>query len=73
MMLIRAVRGADEAGFGFERTVGAVASVAGGALVEVLHRGDAYRSGKSREEMAGALDRYELARASEQTFNTSSP
>jgi ATPase subunit of ABC transporter with duplicated ATPase domains len=37
-------------------------------LLEVLHRGDEHRAGKPRDEAARALDRYELARASEQTF-----
>ncbi len=39
-------------------------------LLEVLHRGDDHRAGKPREEAARALDRYELARASEQTFES---
>jgi ATPase subunit of ABC transporter with duplicated ATPase domains len=39
-------------------------------LLEILHRGDDHRRGKSREEAARALDRYELARASEQTFES---
>jgi len=42
----------------------------GRTLLEVLHRGDEHRSGKPREEAARALDRYELARASEQTFES---
>jgi ATPase subunit of ABC transporter with duplicated ATPase domains len=37
-------------------------------LLEILHRGDEHRAGKPREEAARALDRYELARSSEQTF-----
>jgi ATPase subunit of ABC transporter with duplicated ATPase domains len=40
----------------------------GKTLLEILHRGDEHRAGKPREEAARALDRYELARASEQTF-----
>jgi ATPase subunit of ABC transporter with duplicated ATPase domains len=40
----------------------------GRTLLEILHRGDEHRAGKPREEAARALDRYELARASEQTF-----
>jgi len=39
-------------------------------LLEILHRGDEHRAGKPREEAARALDRYELARASEQTFES---
>ena len=42
----------------------------GRTLLEVLHRGDKHRPGKPREEAARALDRYELARASEQTFES---
>ena len=42
----------------------------GRTLLEVLHRGDEHRAGKPREEAARALDRYELARASEQTFES---
>ena len=42
----------------------------GRTLLEVLHRGDEHRAGKPREEAARALDRFELARASEQTFES---
>jgi ATPase subunit of ABC transporter with duplicated ATPase domains len=42
----------------------------GRTLLEILHRGDEHRGGKPREEAARALDRYELARASEQTFES---
>jgi len=42
----------------------------GRTLLEILHRGDEHRSGRPREEAARALDRYELARASEQTFDS---
>ena len=42
----------------------------GRTLLEILHRGDEHRTGKPREEAARALDRYELARASEQTFES---
>jgi ATPase subunit of ABC transporter with duplicated ATPase domains len=42
----------------------------GRTLLEVLHRGDEHRSGKAREEASRALDRYELAHASEQTFES---
>jgi ATPase subunit of ABC transporter with duplicated ATPase domains len=41
----------------------------GRTLLEVLHRGDAHRSGMPREEAARALDRYELAHAGEQPFD----
>ncbi|MBE1607617.1 ATP-binding cassette domain-containing protein [Actinopolymorpha pittospori] len=42
----------------------------GRTLLEILHRGDEHRAGMPREEAARALDRYELAEASEQTFET---
>jgi ATPase subunit of ABC transporter with duplicated ATPase domains len=42
----------------------------GRTLLEILHRGDEHRAGKAREEAARALDRYGLARASEQTFDS---
>jgi ATPase subunit of ABC transporter with duplicated ATPase domains len=42
----------------------------GRTLLEILHRGDEHRAGRPREEAARALDRYELARASEQTFES---
>ena len=42
----------------------------GRTLLEILHRGDEHRAGRPREEAARALDRYELARASEQTFDS---
>ena len=45
-------------------------SLLGRTLLEVLHRGDEHRAGKAREEAARALDRYELARSSEQTFDS---
>ena len=45
-------------------------SLTGRTLLEVLHRGDEHRPGKPREEAARALDRYGLARASEQTFDS---
>jgi len=45
-------------------------SLMGRTLLEILHRGDEHRAGKPREEAARALDRYELARSSEQTFDT---
>jgi ATPase subunit of ABC transporter with duplicated ATPase domains len=42
----------------------------GRTLLEILHRGDEHRRGKPREEAARALDRYELARAGEQRFES---
>ena len=42
----------------------------GRTLLEILHRGDEHRAGKPRDEAARALDRYGLARASEQTFDS---
>ncbi len=42
----------------------------GRTLLEILHRGDEHRAGRPREEAARALDRYELARASGQTFDS---
>lgn len=39
-------------------------------LLEVLHRGDEHREGKAREQASRALDRYELAHAAEQTFDS---
>ncbi|KAM9864941.1 putative ABC transporter ATP-binding protein YbiT [Leucobacter aridicollis] len=42
----------------------------GRTLLEILHRGDERRTGMPREEAARALARYELARASEQQFDS---
>jgi ATPase subunit of ABC transporter with duplicated ATPase domains len=42
----------------------------GRTLLEILHRGDAHRDGMPREPAARALDRYELAHASEQRFES---
>ena len=42
----------------------------GRTLLEVLHRGDAHRDGMPREQASRALDRYELARAAEQRFES---
>jgi len=42
----------------------------GRTLLEILHRGDSHRAGMAREEASRALDRYELARAAEQTFES---
>ena len=45
-------------------------SLMGRTLLEILHRGDEHRAGKPREEAARALDRYGLARSSEQRFES---
>jgi ATPase subunit of ABC transporter with duplicated ATPase domains len=42
----------------------------GKTLLEILHRGDAHRDGMGREAAARVLDRYELAHASEQRFES---
>jgi ATPase subunit of ABC transporter with duplicated ATPase domains len=42
----------------------------GRTLLEVLHRGDDHRAGMPREEASRALDRYELAHAAEQRFES---
>jgi len=42
----------------------------GRTSLEILHRGDKFRAGMGREEASRALDRYELAHASEQTFES---
>src|SRR5690349_2542600 len=42
----------------------------GRTLLEILHRGDAHRDGMGREQAARVLDRYELAHASEQRFES---
>ncbi len=42
----------------------------GRTLLEVLHRGDQHRAGMGREEASRKLDRYELAKAAEQRFET---
>jgi ATPase subunit of ABC transporter with duplicated ATPase domains len=42
----------------------------GRTLLEVLHRGDAHREGLPREPASRALDRYELAHAAEQAFES---
>ena len=42
----------------------------GRTLLEILHRGDHHRQGMPREQAARALDRYELAYASEQKFES---
>jgi ATPase subunit of ABC transporter with duplicated ATPase domains len=45
-------------------------ALVGRTLLEILHRGDDHRAGRGREEAARVLDRYGLARASEQTFDS---
>jgi ATPase subunit of ABC transporter with duplicated ATPase domains len=42
----------------------------GRTLLEILHRGDAHRDGMGREQASRVLDRYELAHAAEQTFES---
>ena len=42
----------------------------GRTLLEILHRGDDHRSGLGREAASRVLDRYELAHAGEQTFES---
>jgi ATPase subunit of ABC transporter with duplicated ATPase domains len=44
--------------------------LAGRPLLDILWRGDRHRGGLGREEAARALDRYELAEAAEQPFDT---
>jgi ATPase subunit of ABC transporter with duplicated ATPase domains len=44
--------------------------LAGRTLLEILHRGDAHRGGLPREPASRALDRYELAGAAEQRFDS---
>ena len=42
----------------------------GRTLLEILHRGDAHRDGMGREQASRVLDRYELAHAADQRFET---
>ncbi len=42
----------------------------GRTLLDILWRGDAHRAGMGREEASRTLDRYELAHAAEQTFDS---
>ncbi|MBO9522974.1 MAG: ABC-F family ATP-binding cassette domain-containing protein [Nocardioidaceae bacterium] len=42
----------------------------GRTLLEILHRGDAHRAGMGREQASRVLDRYELAHAAEQRFES---
>ena len=47
-----------------------IPSCVGRTLLEILHRGDDHRDGMPREQAARVLDRYELAHASEQKFES---
>ncbi|PPL19130.1 ABC-F family ATP-binding cassette domain-containing protein [Microterricola pindariensis] len=44
--------------------------LAGRTLLDILHRGDSQRNGMAREAASGALDRYGLVAAAEQTFES---
>jgi len=44
--------------------------LSGRTLLDILHRGDEHRTGLPREQAARVLDRYELAAASEQDYDT---
>ncbi len=44
--------------------------LAGRTLLTILHRGDEWRNGLPREQASRVLDRYELAEAAEQTYDT---
>lgn len=55
---------------GYFRQTHSHPELAGRTLLEILHRGDDHRSGMGREQAARALDRYGLARAGEQSFDT---
>ena len=44
--------------------------LAGRTLLEILHRGDDHRDGMPREPASRALDRYELAQAADQAFDS---
>ena len=45
-------------------------ALSGRPLLDILHRGDERRTGRTRDEAARVLDRYGLARAGEQTFES---
>jgi ATPase subunit of ABC transporter with duplicated ATPase domains len=47
-----------------------VPTLHGRSLLEILHRGDDHRAGMPRDLAARALDRYGLAKAAEQTFDS---
>ncbi len=55
---------------GLFRQTHAHGELAGRTLLDILHRGNEHRAGMAREQAARALDRYGLARAGEQTFDT---
>ncbi|MTD15448.1 ATP-binding cassette domain-containing protein [Nakamurella sp. YIM 132087] len=55
---------------GYFRQTHAHPELDGRTLLEILHHGDEHRSGMGREQAARALDRYGLARASEQQYQT---
>jgi ATPase subunit of ABC transporter with duplicated ATPase domains len=55
---------------GYFRQTHAHPELDGKTLLAVLHYGDRHRAGMGREQAARALDRYGLARAGEQTFDT---
>ncbi|MET3805720.1 ATPase subunit of ABC transporter with duplicated ATPase domains [Nakamurella sp. UYEF19] len=55
---------------GYFRQTHSHPELSGRTLLEILHHGDDHRSGMGREQAARALDRYGLARAGEQTFDT---
>ena len=55
---------------GYFRQTHAHSEWVGRTLLDILHRGDEHRAGLGREQAARALDRYGLARAGEQTFQT---
>lgn len=44
--------------------------LAGRTLLDILHRGDEYRQGLSREDASRAMARYELAESAEQQFDS---
>src|SRR5699024_7302961 len=44
--------------------------LSGRTLLDILHRGDDHRDGLGREAASRVLDRYELARSAEQTFDS---
>ncbi len=55
---------------GYFRQTHGHAEWVGRTLLDILHRGDAHRAGLGREAAARVLDRYGLARSSEQEFQT---
>jgi ATPase subunit of ABC transporter with duplicated ATPase domains len=55
---------------GYFRQLHSRPDLADRTLLEILHRGDEHRAGMGREQAARVLDRYGLARSSEQLFRT---